>query len=135
MSDKMKVYLFKDYLKAKRGEAMQESQSICEIKTIKSFPDGLVRIKGKLARLCILSEDSAYIEFMGNIPKDEDISNAISITCPHCGTEEADSWEASDSDDNYDCGTCGSVFSYERNTEVTYSSSVIERNESVLALN
>ena len=134
MIDKMKVYLFEDYLKAIRGEAMQESQSICEINTIKSFPGGLVRIKGKLARLCMLSEDGVYIEFMGKIPKNEDISNAINITCPHCGSEERDSWEASDSDDNYCCAVCESVFSYERNVEVTYSSSIIERNESVLSL-
>ena len=130
----MKVYLFSDYLKKTHGEPMKESQSVCEITTVNSLPNGLVRIKGKLARPCMLSEGSIYIEFMGIIPKEDNIHCSDNITCPNCGSEDRDSWEASDSDDEHYCGTCGSVFSYERNVEVTYSSSIIERNDSVLKL-
>ena len=130
----MKVYLFSDYLKTIHGEQLQESQSVCEIKTVNSMPDGLVRITGKLARVCMLSEDNFYIEFIESMPKKDEIDFSINITCPHCGNENTDSWDASDSDDEHYCDTCGSVFSYERNVEVTYSSSVIERNDSVLTL-
>mgnify|MGYP000468061035 CR=1 FL=1 len=130
----MKIYLFSDYLKTIHGEPLKEDQLICEIKTVESLPEGLIRVKGKLARSCMLSEGNIYIEFMGIIPKEDEIYCAKNITCPHCGYENIDSWEASDSDDEHYCGTCGSVFSYERNVEVTYSSSVIERNDSVLKL-
>lgn len=130
----MKVYLFSDYLETIHGEQLQESQSVCEIKTVNSLPDGLVRIVGKLARVCMLSEDNIYIEFIGSMPKTDAIHFSKNITCPQCGSEDRDSWEASDSDDEHYCDTCGSVFSYERNVEVTYSSSVIERNDSVLTL-
>ena len=130
----MKVYLFSDYLKAIHSEPLQESQSVCEISTVNSMPDGLVRITGKLARVCMFSKDSIYIKFMGSMPKKDAIHLSNNITCPHCGSEDSDSWEASDSDDESHCETCGSVFSYARNMEVTYSSSIIERNDSVLTL-
>lgn len=130
----MKVYLFKDYLKTIHGEPLQESQSVCEIKTVDSMPNGLVRIKGKLARVCMLSDGNIYIEFMGRIPKEDEVLCADNITCPNCGHEDRDSWEAPDSDDEKYCETCGSVFSYEQSVSVTYSSSIIERNESVLRL-
>ena len=44
------------------------------------------------------------------------------ITCPWCGHEESDSGENDDSDDEYECGECGGIFSYERDVTVTYSS-------------
>ena len=128
----MKVYLFSDYLKTIHSEPLQESQSVCEINAVNSMPNSLVLIMGKLARVCMLSEDNIYIEFMGEIPKEDDIYCSDNITCPNCGHEDRDSWEASDSDDEKYCETCGSVFSYERNVSVTYSSSIIERNENVL---
>lgn len=130
----MKVYLFSDYLKTIHGDPLQESQSVCEIKTVNSMPDGLVRITGKLARVCMFTEDIICIEFIESTPKKDEIHCSENITCPHCGNEDRDSWEASDSDDDHHCDTCGSVFSYERNIEITYSSSVIERNDSVLTL-
>tara|TARA_R110000850_G_C9811628_1_gene451490 strand:- start:52 stop:447 length:396 start_codon:yes stop_codon:yes gene_type:complete len=130
----MKVYLFSDYLKTIHGEPLKEDQLICEIKTVESLPEGLIRVKGKLARPCLLSEGSIYIEFMECIPKKDNIHCSDNITCPNCGSENRDSWEASDSDDAHHCGTCGSVFRYERNVEVTYSSSIIEISDSVLTL-
>ena len=130
----MRVYLFKDYLKTINGEPLRESQLVCEIDTVNSIPDGLVRIKEKLARVCMLSECNIYIEFIGKIPEEDDVYCSDNITCPNCGQEDRDSWEAPDSDDEKYCEVCGSVFSYERNIEITYSSSVVERNESVLPL-
>lgn len=51
------------------------------------------------------------------------------ITCPYCGYEDEDSWEADESDDHYECPNCGSYFSYEREASVSYYSSPIEKNE------
>lgn len=51
------------------------------------------------------------------------------ITCPYCGYEDEDSWEADESDDHYECPNCGSYFSYEREVSVSYYSSPIEKNE------
>ena len=132
----MKVYLFSDYLKTIHGEPLSKDQEICELDTIDSLPDCIVKLKGKLARVCCLNrgEDRVYIEYMPSIPKKKEISHAEYITCPHCGTENHDSWEAIDSDEKRHCDVCGSVFSYKRYVEVTYSSIIIERNDKVLLL-
>lgn len=54
------------------------------------------------------------------------------ITCPYCGYENKDSFEASDSEDEYECGKCGSTFAYERIVDVSYSSSPVKLNENIL---
>ena len=54
------------------------------------------------------------------------------ITCPYCGYENADSWEADESDDHYECPNCGSYISYEREVSISYYSSPIEKNESLV---
>ena len=51
------------------------------------------------------------------------------VTCPACGYENHDSWELSDEDNNYECGGCGAILSYEREIEVTYSSNLIKAPE------
>jgi len=53
------------------------------------------------------------------------------LICPVCGHKEEDSWELPDSDDEYECGTCGSTLSYQRNVSVTYSTTVIEVNQPI----
>lgn len=130
----MKVYLFSDYLKTINGDPLQESQSICEVNTIYSMPNGLVRIKGKLAKVCALSGGNIYIKFMGKIPEKNEIHYSEHITCPHCGCENRDSSESPDSGYDIPCETCGSALSYWRVIAVTYSSIVVERNESVFPL-
>ena len=44
------------------------------------------------------------------------------LVCPWCGYSDPDSWELADSDGNYECSSCGEIFEYERNIEVTYTS-------------
>lgn len=52
-------------------------------------------------------------------PKDTkgeiDCRSTDEITCPYCGHEEGDSWEASDDDDARECQNeeCGKKFAYE----------------------
>jgi len=43
------------------------------------------------------------------------------ITCPYCGYER-ESWEMDDEEDDYECGNCGSTFSYQREVSVSYCS-------------
>lgn len=48
------------------------------------------------------------------------------LTCPYCGEEFTDSWELADEDDEMECYECGKRFTYERVTEISYTS---RRNE------
>lgn len=130
----MKVYLFDDYLKTINKEPLNESNLICEVSTITSFPHGLVKVQGRLARPCMISGGDLYIEFVGALPKKDSINLSENITCPHCGNKNTDSWECGDSDESLECGSCKSIFSYERNVEVTYSSRIVERNDNIFNL-
>lgn len=132
----MKVYKFSDYLKNGVGNKMPDSAVICEIETMKDFPRGLCELNGKEVHVCMFGCDGNYacIDYIEDMPKKSNLSSKHEITCPHCGSESSDSWEASDSDDNHDCEVCGSVFSYERQIEVTYSSTIVKRNDEILKL-
>lgn len=58
--------------------------------------------------------------FVGNKePKDHNYTSEI--TCPFCGYE-MESWEMDDEEDDYECGNCGSTFSYQRHVTVEYCS-------------
>ena len=133
----MKVYKFSDYLKNGVGNQMPDSAVICEIETMKDFPQGLCDINGKKVHVCMFSDggDYACIDFIEDMPKVSELLFKHEITCPHCGKQSSDSWEASDSDDEYDCDVCGSVFSYQRNIEVTYSSTIVKVNHEIIKLN
>lgn len=60
---------------------------------------------------------------------DEEPRYTHEIVCPWCGYEQGDSWEAPDSDDEYECEECGKIFAYEREVEVTYCSYRVEESE------
>ena len=53
------------------------------------------------------------------------------ITCPYCGCE-IESWEMSDSEEEYECQNCKSIFSYERIVTVEYCSSPIKKSEPII---
>lgn len=46
---------------------------------------------------------------------------ADKITCPYCGCQDSDSWEAGDEDENYQCGSCEKNFSMTREIDVSYT--------------
>ena len=54
---------------------------------------------------------------MGNI----DTEYTSQMVCPHCGYEDYDSWELSNDSGGTDCASCGKQFNYERQIEVTYT--------------
>ena len=58
-----------------------------------------------------------------------DYCNEGEITCPYCGLPKMDSWECGESEEREICDVCGSIFSWEREVEVTYYSKPIQKNE------
>lgn len=52
---------------------------------------------------------------------DIDCKYTKEITCPHCGYEQGDSWEASDNGEEI-CDECEKEYTYERVIDVTYNS-------------
>ena len=115
--------------------AIQESQLICEIELISEFPKTLVKVAGRNARVCCILEDCVYIEFVDEIPKNNEVSYSINITCPQCGYENKDSFDCEDESGSEECGNCYSIFSYARNIEVSYSTKIVKRNDTILELN
>lgn len=55
--------------------------------------------------------------------------NEDEITCPYCGYTNPNSWESGESEDREICDMCGSTFSWEREVEVSYNSTPIQKNE------
>jgi len=47
------------------------------------------------------------------------------ITCPWCGSEQGDSWEA-DEDGEQECENCEHSYKHQRNIEVTYCTEKVE---------
>lgn len=74
-----------------------------------------------------LKNQKVFID--GEEPEDEDYTEQI--TCPYCGYENSDSWEAGDDEDEYECPRCGSVFSYQRNVTVEYCSQPVRKAKAV----
>ena len=54
---------------------------------------------------------------------DKEITLEEEIVCPYCGYEHSDSFEVEDEDEDFECSSCGRVFSaYREYHDVTYSS-------------
>lgn len=81
--------------------------------------------KFQIAYVERIKNQSVFID--GEDPEEQ--YGTDNITCPYCGYENADSWEADESDNHYECPNCGSYFFYEREVSVSYYSSPIEKNE------
>ena len=74
-----------------------------------------------------LKSQKVFID--GEEPEDKDYTGQI--TCPYCGYEDGDSWEADDDEDECVCPCCGSVFSYQRNVTVEYCSQPVRKAAAV----
>lgn len=62
----------------------------------------------------------------------EDKYYTSNITCPYCGFENQDSWEASEDEEEEECSCCGSTFSYQRNVTVEYCGQPVKKNEAII---
>ncbi len=129
----MEVILFSEDLKTIHDKEFKPSV-ICNIEKIESFPAGLITINGKLARCCsIKNKETLTIEYMETPIDEEKIFQHHEIKCPYCGVESSDSWEASDTD-TIECDICESTYKYERIVDVSYTSTLIEKNTKITEL-
>lgn len=54
--------------------------------------------------------------------KEIDHEYTDNLICPYCGYEDQDSWELSESSDNYTCGDCSKNFTYNSSVSRTFTS-------------
>lgn len=101
------------------------------IATVKGKVDiGLIRLYGKIYQVRYIKpdENAAFLEdtTLTEIPAvPDDIMQEPFITCPYCGHFELDSCEWADENKSEKCIACGSIFSYQREIETSYSSQPI----------
>ncbi|MBP3339809.1 MAG: hypothetical protein J6L69_10435 [Lachnospiraceae bacterium] len=64
----------------------------------------------------------------------EKLYDSDELICPYCGYKDDDCWENTDSDDNYECPNCHSIYAYKRERILTYSYNCIpvKKNELVV---
>ena len=88
----------------------------------------LYRHNDRIYRVAASMSGKGYVGVVEVALKDpiEDVSYERNITCPVCGNKDHDSWEADDSDEEYECGHCNSILAYERDVEVTYSTRLVK---------
>lgn len=86
---------------------------------------------GKIYLVCLMvkSLDLAGVREIKFLDEPEDQDFKLEITCPACGYEEGDSWEAAEYDDEHVCQHCGATFSYGRVVTVEYNSSLVKMPE------
>ncbi len=100
--------------------------------------DKLFIINGIAYYVCSMSgkgniRQVAYVERLKNQavfiddeePEDKDYTNEI--TCPYCNTE-IESWEMDEEDNEYECESCKSTFSYQRIVTVEYCSQPVKKS-------
>lgn len=85
------------------------------------------RMKQQYTYVEKLKEQKVFTE--DEEPKERLYEN--NIICPYCGYE-TESFEMDDYEDEYECGCCGSVFSYQREVTVEYCSYPVKKSEPVV---
>ena len=111
---------------------------ICTTEKVISMGELLI-INNKAYSICSLSGkgnifNTAYVEEIkdstviidGEEPEEQ--FGTDEITCPFC-KGELESFEMQDEAENYECPNCHSIFSYQREVEVTYSSQPVKQCE------
>jgi DNA-directed RNA polymerase subunit RPC12/RpoP len=118
-----------------KDKSPQDYETSLLIETDKVLDVGTVFIKDKIAYTInsIRKQEWAIAErlpiqevfVLGEHPKDKYYTD--NITCPYCGYEDCDSWEAEDDEEQCECGNCGSIFSYQRKVTVEYCSQPVKK--------
>lgn len=85
--------------------------------------------QGKVYSACAISltENKAIVEELHIDLHNDECFMADLITCPICGYKDADSWEISPIETEYDCPNCGAVLELEVEHTVTYTTNVKEK--------
>lgn len=110
-----------------------DEQELSSLSTLCFVPvsvwnEGLISFEGKFYRTCIMNKGKSIIFVKEVTINDNTIDEETfegEITCPVCGYVDHDSWEAGDSDDEYEC-VCGAILSYSRSVSVDYSTKVVK---------
>lgn len=91
----------------------------------------VLRINGKFYSVWMKRSDNsyAYVEEIDLSKSEDELYYEDEIICPNCKTAVLDSWECADYDNNFKCGKCGSVFSYERIVNPTYNMKLIKKGK------
>ena len=106
---------------------------ICNIETLTDFE--AFEFNGQILRPCQASPNGhggyshAIVYTIDSLKPKDDVDEILyepEIICPVCGYEFTDCWEYADDNENEECDSCGAIFSYQRNVEVTYSSELVE---------
>ena len=104
-----------------------EEINIGDVLVINDIAYSVCSLSGKAMKY-----QTAYVERLENqrvfVGKEEpkDINYSSEITCPYCGSE-FESWEMDDEDDEYECGICKCIFSYQREVTVEYCSQPVRK--------
>lgn len=94
----------------------------------------VLRIKGELYRVCMIAARSRYaiVDKINELQDEpEELIETDEIVCPYC-LGHIESFEMDDSDNNYDCPYCRSIFAYQKEVIIVYKSKPISRNENIL---
>ena len=114
-----KLYNISDW--CKRGPEVKKYPYIGEV-DIKAEIGVLIKVDDKIYFPGVTGESYAGVHPVKLRPNPDSKKYAHNITCPFCGCENRNSWEADDSDDNYECGQCMAIFEYERVVTAEYFS-------------
>jgi predicted RNA-binding Zn-ribbon protein involved in translation (DUF1610 family) len=92
------------------------------------FDSPLYEFRGNYYTVRCCSHKGGYIivkecEYDPEVIVDDETFMEPEIVCPMCGYKENDSWEYDDSGD-FHCPNCGSVSEYQREVEVTYTTTL-----------
>jgi len=106
------------------------------IKTVDSdFEIGTnLQIGNKVYHVCAKSPSNRIIAVNELTLTDdpEDIDYESNFKCPCCGYIDYDAFELSSDEGEKDCGNCGTTLKYTRDVEITYSTSVVKKNEPIV---
>ena len=81
---------------------------------------------------CRMPKDKIWIVEEFTPKKDEDVyewCEEREITCPYCGNQNNDSWEAGDGEEEQECANCSSTFSWQKELNITYTSQPVKKHK------
>lgn len=105
---------------------------LAEVKKIDT--KDVLRIKSELYRVCMIDTRSGYaiVDKINELQDEpEELIETDEIVCPYC-LSCIESFEMDDSDNNYECPYCRSIFAYQREVIIAYNSQPVSKNENIL---
>lgn len=113
-----------------RTKSLDDFTPIAETK--KKFDiSQIFKINGKTYSVWMkkLDDSFAYVKEVDLSKSEDELYGKSQIICPHCKQTVSDSWEYDDYNAHFECGCCGSIFSYERIVNPTYNMKLIKKGK------